>query len=262
MMKLGIIGGWEEKDFEYVKNKGLEAVEFTVNHDVDAQDFLAKAPKIKEYSEKYGVSVGSMGRWGMQRIDEKGEIIPSALSDDKAVIDAAEIIGCPVYNVGVNYTESLGFYENCRKAIEYISILLDYAKGKGIKLATYNCDWSNFVYNDKAWSVVHTALPELGIKYDASHCIGRGDDYLKELRDWGDRVYHVHLKGVVEIDGSRYDDAPAGLDQINWGALLDVLYTKNYDGMLSIEPHSSYWRGDLGERGIAFTIKYMRPYIF
>ena len=83
MMKLGIIGGWEEKDFEYVKNKGLEAVEFTVNHEVNAQEFLAKAPKIKEYSEKYGVCVGSMGRWGMLRIDEKGEIIPSALSDDK-----------------------------------------------------------------------------------------------------------------------------------------------------------------------------------
>ncbi|MBR6361589.1 MAG: TIM barrel protein, partial [Clostridia bacterium] len=170
MMKLGIIGGWEEKDFEYVKNKGLEAVEFTVNHEVDADDFLAKAPAIKGYSDKYDVAVGSMGRWGMTRIDEKGEIIPKSMHDDKAVIDAAQIIGCPVYNVGINYTESKSFYENCQIAIKYISELLDYAKDKGIKIATYNCDWSNFVYNDRAWSVIHTALPALGIQYDASHC--------------------------------------------------------------------------------------------
>ena len=103
------------------------------------------------------------------------------------------------------------------------------------------------MHNDKVWSVVHTALPDLGIKYDASHCIGRGGDYLKELRDWGDRVYHVHLKGFVYIDGEGYDDAPAGLDQITWGPLFDVLYTKDYDGMFSIEPHSNYWKGEKGE---------------
>ena len=262
MMMLGIIGGWEEKDFEYVKSKGLEAVEFTVNHNIDADEFRTKAEAIRSYSEKYGVAVGSMGRWGMDRIAGDGSIIEKSLHDDKTVIDAALIIGCPVYNVGINYIDSMTYYENCMNAIKYLSALLDYIKGKDIKLATYNCDWSNFVYNDKAWSVIHTALPELGIKYDASHCAYRGDDYMKELRDWGSRVYHVHLKGVVIIDGERYDDAPAGLDQINWGALLDVLYTKGYDGMLSIEPHSNYWTGDLGERGIDFTINYMRPFIF
>ena len=40
MMKLGIIGGWEEKDFEYVRNKGLEAVEFTVNIDGKVKDVV------------------------------------------------------------------------------------------------------------------------------------------------------------------------------------------------------------------------------
>ncbi|MBR0112841.1 MAG: sugar phosphate isomerase/epimerase, partial [Clostridia bacterium] len=175
--------------------------------------------------------------------------------------DAAAIIGCPVYNVGVNYTESKGFYENCRIAIDYLSALLDYAKDKGVKIATYNCDWANFIYNDRAWSVIHTALPALGIKYDASHCLSRRGDYLKELRDWGDRVYHVHIKGVLYIDGDGYDDAPAGLDQINWGAVMDILYTKDYDGMLSIEPHSGYWKGKKGQWGIDFTINYIRPFV-
>ena len=66
---------------------------------------------------------------------------------------------------------------------------------------------------------------------------------------------------ALYIDGEHYDDAPAGLDGINWGAHMDLLYTKNYNGVLSIEPHSSYWRGTKGEWGIDFTINYMRPYV-
>ena len=260
-MKLGIIGGWSEKDFAYVRSKGLDAVEFCVNHDVDADEFLAKAHEIKSYSDKYGIPVGSMGRWGMERVTDDGEIIPAALEADKKVIEAAGIIGCPVYNAGVNYAGNLSYYENCKVAIEYLKALLDFGRDRGVKIATYNCDWANFVYNDKAWSIIHTALPELGIKYDASHCLSRRGDYLKELRDWGDRVYHVHVKGTVYIDGDSYDDAPAGLDQINWGALIDVLYTKDYNGMLSIEPHSHFWRGLKGEWGIDFTIKYIRPFV-
>ncbi len=260
-MKLGIINGWEEGHFEYVKNKGLEAVEFCVNHNYDAKEFLDRAEEIKANSVKYGIPVGSMGRWGMERIDEDGNIIPEALQADKNLIDAASIIGCPVFNVGVNYCEKKSFHDNCITAIEYLSILLDYAKDKNVKIATYNCDWANFIYNDKAWSVIHTALPELGIKYDASHCLSRRGDYLKELRDWGDRVYHVHIKGVLYIDGDGYDDPPAGLDQINWGGLFDVLYTKNYNGMVSIEPHSGYWKGKKGQWGIDFTINYIRPFV-
>lgn len=260
-MKLGIIAGWEEKDFQYVQSKGLEAVEFTVNYNIDADEFLAKAEEIKGYSEKYNVCVGSMGRWGMERIDENGEIIPKALHDDEAVITAASIIGCPVYNCGVNYVEGKSFYENCLIAINYLKTLIDFARDKNVKIATYNCDWSNFVIEPTAWSVVHSALPELGIKYDASHCIRRDGDYLAELRDWGDRVYHVHLKGVVTIQNEGYDDAPAGLDMIQWGPHMDILYTKNYNGMLSIEPHSKYWKGKKGEWGIDFTINYMRKYV-
>ena len=56
-------------------------------------------------------------------------------------------------------------------------------------------------------------------------------------------------------------DAPAGLDMIDWKSVMDLLYTKNYDGMLSIEPHSHYWKGKKGQWGIDYTINYFRPMI-
>lgn len=260
-MKLGIINGWSEGCIEYVHNKGLEAVEFCVNYNYDSAEFLSNAYNIKSYSEKYNVSVGAIGRWGMERIDENGEIIPEAFQNDINLIEAAAIIGCPVYNCGVNYIESKSFYENCNIAIAYLSKLIEFAKNKGVKIAVYNCRWDNFIVEPKAWEVVLSALPDLGIKYDISHCIYHDGNYLAEMRDWGHRFYHFHLKGCVYFDNDVYDDAPAGLDSINWGAAMDILYTKDYNGMLSIEPHSKYWQGKKGQWGIDYTINYFKPFI-
>lgn len=260
-MKLGIINGWSEGCIKYVHDKGLDAVEFCVNHNYDSEEFLAQANDIKGYSEKYGVAVGAMGRWGMTRIDDNGDVIPEALQADKNVIEAASIIGCPVYNCGVNYVDGKSFYENCNIAIDYLGKLIEFAKDKGVKIAVYNCRWENFIVEPKAWEVVLSALPDLGIKYDISHCIYHDGNYLAEMRDWGDRFYHFHLKGCVYFDNDVYDDAPAGLDCINWGAAMDILYTKDYNGMLSIEPHSKYWKGKKGQWGIDYTINYFRPFI-
>ena len=134
-------------------------------------------------------------------------------------------------------------------------------KEKGVKIAVYNCRWNNFVNNPMAYTVIHGYLKDLYIKYDTSHCIYDGGDYLQETKDWGDRFIHVHLKGSLVIGGKRFDDPPAGMDQTNWGAILSALYAKGYNGRLSIEPHSETWKGELGDKGVDFTIKYFRGLI-
>lgn len=260
-MKLGIINGWSEDCFKYVSGKKLQAIEFCVNHNYDSAEFLSLVPQIKSYSEKYKVFVGSIGRWGANRIDENGEVIPAALQDDYNLIDAASQLGCPVFNCGCNAVEGKSFFENCNIAIDYFSRLLEYGRQRNVKIAVYNCDWANFVYNEKAWSYILGALPELGIKYDTSHCIGRRGDYLREMRDWGERIYHFHLKGSLYVNGEHYDDPPAGLDQTQWGAVMNMLYTKGYNGVVSIEPHSGNWTGARGQWGVDFTINFIKNYI-
>ncbi|MBQ7637662.1 MAG: sugar phosphate isomerase/epimerase [Clostridia bacterium] len=260
-MVLGIINGWEEGHFKAVNKLGLKAVEFCINHNYDSAEVLAKADDIKRYSDTYEVKVGSIGRWGMERIDKNGEIIPEALRHDMNLIDLASKVGCPVFNCGCNAVEGKSFDENCQIAIGYFSKLLDYARGKNVKVAVYNCDWANFVYNEKAWTVVLGALDELGIKFDTSHSINRKEDYLRVLRDWKHRVYHVHIKGNLNIAGESYDDSPAGLDTTNWPAVMSLLYIANYNGMLSIEPHSHNWRGAKGQWAVEYTIEYMKKFI-
>ena len=63
-LRLGMINGWDEKDFQYLAKKDLHYVEYCVNYYINADEFAAQVPQIKEWSEKYDVKVGSIGRWG------------------------------------------------------------------------------------------------------------------------------------------------------------------------------------------------------
>ena len=126
------------------------------------------------------------------------------LAIEYSLIDAAAELGTGIYITGCNYVDSLSYYENCSFAIAYFEKLIAYGKEKNIKIATYNCRWNNFVCNAEAYKIIHGYLKDLYIKYDTSHCINAGGDYLQETRDWGKRFIHVHLKGAVKNSKARY----------------------------------------------------------
>ena len=44
----------------------------------------------------------------------------------------------------------------------------------------------------------------------------------------------------------------------DWGSFMAILHAKGYQGGLSIEPHSENWKGDLGDKGVDYTIRFIR----
>ena len=257
-MTLGIISWIKEEDFIKAKEKGLSFVELDVND--RAEEFLSHVDEVKGYSEKYCLPVRAIGRWGSDRICKEG-ICEEEILLEYRLIDAAEKLGCTIYITGCNYVDALYYYENCGLAIAYFKKLIDYGKQKGVRIAVYNCRWNNFVCDSMAYKVIHGYLKDLYIKYDTSHCIYAGGDYLQEVKDWGDRFIHVHIKGALTINGKRFDDPPAGMDMTNWGAFLSILYAKGYQEGLSIEPHSDNWKGELGDKGVDYTIDFIQKLI-
>lgn len=257
-MKLGIIAYPKEENFKMAAEKGLDFIEYCINAGENADDFFNNLETIKSWIDKYNVKIGSIGRWGQDRIDKSGNIIQEEFDMSCKLIDAASYLGCENFVTGCNYVNELSYFDNCKSAINFFSRLLEYGNRKDVKISTYNCRWNSFVNNDRAWTMIHGHLKQLGIKYDPSHAIYEGADYLKETRDWGDRFNHIHIKGSLVIGGNRFDDPPAGLDNTNWGSFMAILYAKNYDRGLSIEPHSENWKGELGNKGVDFTIKFIR----
>lgn len=258
-MKLGMISpSHDAAGIQRIKALGLDYAEFDVN--ADDISYLNRAEIRKALSET-GVKLGAVGRWGRDRITADGSICAKQQKDEFDLIDMCAELGCPVYITGCNYVDGLSYYQNVSAAIAYFQSLIDYAAGR-VKLCVYNCSWNNYVNKPHEWDIINDHLKALGIKFDPSHTVNGGRDYLSEAALYGANFDHVHLKGTLNIDGRHIDDPPAGMDMINWGALLSILRKYNYQGMLSIEPHSATWQGELGEQGLKYTIDYFKKLLF
>lgn len=258
-MKLGMISpSHDAAGIQRIKALGLDYAEFDVN--ADDISYLNRAEIRKALSET-GVKLGAVGRWGRDRITADGSICAKEQKDEFDLIDMCAELGRPVYITGCNYVDGLSYYQNVSAAIAYFQSLIDYAAGR-VKLCVYNCSWNNYVNKPHEWDIINDHLKALGIKFDPSHTVNGGRDYLSEAALYGANFDHVHLKGTLNIDGRHIDDPPAGMDMINWGALLSILRKYNYQGMLSIEPHSATWQGELGEQGLKYTIDYFKKLLF
>lgn len=296
-MKLGIIMPPKPESFEQAKELGLDFVEFDCNpadfFGAPMAELTARQEELKAASQRAGIEVGAVGRWASHILDENGQVKPEEWDEVKAVIDFGAYLGAKHYLCSVNYVKELSYYKNITAAIQVLKDIVAYAKEKGMETAIVNCCMGgNYIRTPEQWKLVLSEVPGLGIKYDPSHSFvhgGQNGAYLEEGLEWGAHFKYCHVKGVIQRGDSReeeqwammdlakahpelkeeliaktfggsnwYDNPPAGIDVINWRAFFAILYKYGYDGYLAIEPHSPTWQGELGQKGLRYTIKYIR----
>ncbi len=259
-MRIGRINKYSAENFDQTKASGLEFIEICCNNGEEAQKMIESTDSIIENINRTGIDISSVGRWNHD-IQEGGKIAPQKLELYKTHLDAAIKVGAKTFVCGCNYDPTISLFKNYSNAIEMLGTLTEQAKDSGTRVAIQNCHWNNFLVTPNDWKIVLGELPELGIKFDASHTYNRNDDYLAELSDWCERVYHIHIKGTVHAGSKAVDDPPAGMDDLKWRSIFAILYSRGYDGDLSIEPHSRAWRGERGTAGVEFTKNFIKQFI-
>ncbi|MBQ4290404.1 MAG: sugar phosphate isomerase/epimerase [Clostridia bacterium] len=263
MMKLGMINNRPtDESLTYIKSLGLSFIEVCNNNDEESVEFSGLRPSIYEMVKRNGLSIGSIGRWN-PNANVGGNIREESYRIMERNLEDAIAVGAPTFVCSCNYDDSVSLYRNYTAAIELFGRFLDRAKGTGTSVAVCNCSWNNFVVDMETWRVVLGELPELKIKWDPSHSYHSGRDYMREVSDWGSRFAHIHVKGAVKTNGKGIADPPAGLDALPWPAIFACLYSCEYDGCLSIEPHSGAWRFDTerGKAGVKYTVDYISRFI-
>jgi sugar phosphate isomerase/epimerase len=110
--------------------------------------------------------------------------------------------------------------------------------------------------------------PAMGVTYDPSHLIRMGIDPLRFLREFVQRVYHVHGKDTELLDENRYEYgheqpptfvktipfgsiawryAIPGHGVTRWGEVMRILVENGYQGCVSIELEDANFNGPADE---------------
>lgn len=106
--------------------------------------------------------------------------------------------------------------------------------------------------------------PEFGFNFDPSHLIWQGIDPVQFIREFPDRIFHVHIKDAsVTLDGRSgincshlnfgdprrgWDFRSPGRGDVNFEEIIRALNVINYSGPLSIEWEDSGMDREFGAR--------------
>jgi sugar phosphate isomerase/epimerase len=257
-----------------------------VTHVDVAQFGQTDAARVKELAAEAGVEISGLGYYPNPLAPDREEA-KVYIDHIKKVIRAVERLGLSVMNtfIGRDWTKSVE--DNWPRFRQVWRPLVKYAADRGVKIAIENCpmlftndEWpggKNLAHSPEIWRRMFDEIPSesFGLNFDPSHLMWQQMDYIKPLREFADRIFHVHAKDV-RIDRENLDDVGIlatplkfhtpklpGLGEINWGRFLSVLGDTGYDGPVCIEVEDRTYEGSLASRKASLqqSYHYLRSFL-
>ena len=252
--------------------------------DVDGFD-EGRAKRVLRLLDEHQVSISGLGYYPNPLAPDPAEA--KVYADHlRAVMRAAKLLGVPRVNtfVGRDWTKSID--AQWPRFLDTWRPLVAYAEEQGVRIGIENCpmlfssdEWpggKNLATNPAVWRRMFADIPSasFGLNFDPSHFVWQQMDYLKPLREFRERIFHVHAKDA-RLDRDRLDDVGIlatplefhrpklpGLGEVDWGRFFSVLTDTGYDGPVCIEVEDRAYEGSLETRQAALrqALRYLRNF--
>jgi len=246
----------------------------------------AAIKRIKTLQEQTGVGISALGYY------------PNPLTTDvatarlyiehiKAVIAAAPKLGVDCVTTFVGRDRSLTIHAQWERFLETWRPLVAFAKTHGVRIAIENCpmrftedEWpggNNLAVSPAIWERMWSDLPDAhwGLNYDPSHLVLMHMDYCAPLRNYPERLHHVHAKdlrvdseardhhGIFSHPGLWHTPKLPGLGDVDWGRFFSYLTDAGYDGPVCVEVEDRAYEGSLALRlrSLRQSHDYLRQYL-
>jgi sugar phosphate isomerase/epimerase len=246
----------------------------------------AKAMSIRELLEKSGLSVSGLAYYP-NPLSPDAEEARVAVEHIKTVIRAAPLLGVSQVNTfaGRDWTRTIDAQWD--HFVETWVPIVAVAEESGARIGIENCpmiftgdEWpggKNLAATPKVWRRMFEEIPSpsLGLNFDPSHFVWQHMDYLKPLREFRDRIFHVHAKDV-RLDRNDLDDVGImatpleyhkpklpGLGEVDWGRFFSVLSDTGYEGPVCVEVEDRAYEGSLERRKQALTqsLRFLKNFV-
>lgn len=241
---------------------------------------------IKKLVQTTGVQISGLGYY------------PNCLSPDLSeaeqsvehlmqVIRAAPKLGLSQVNTFIGRDFTKGVDDNWKRLLTTWKPIVDLAEKCNVRIGIENCpmlfgedEWpggKNIATSPAIWRRLFSDLesPNLGLNYDPSHMVFQCMDYLSPMRDFIDRIFHIHAKDV-RVDRHKLNDVGIfahpklyhtpklpGLGDISWGQFFSVLGDAGYQGPVCVEVEDRLYEGTVAERveSLAQSYRYLSQFV-
>lgn len=232
---------------------------------------------IQDSLTQHGVSISGLGYYPNPLSADPHEA-ELAVSHLHKVIDAAHLLGVGVVNSFVGRDPRKSVDENWPAFLQTWRPIVEHAESRGIRIGIENCpmlfsadEWpggKNLATTPAIWRRMFADIPSpnFGLNYDPSHMIWQQMDYLAPIREFHDRLVHVHAKDA-RIERRALDDhgllaypklwhTPKipGLGDVQWGPFFGALSDSGYDGPVAIEVEDRAFEGTVEKRRESLVI--------
>lgn len=218
--------------------------------------------------------ISSVGIYGNPLTDEQ------TAKDWEEVIKAAPKFGANVVCGFSGALEDRPVDQSMGRFGEVFRPLAQLAADHGVKIAFENCDmggtWDaprwNIAHSPVAWEMMFNEVPgdTLGLEWEPCHQMVSLIDPIPQLRQWVNRVYHVHGKDatiawdVLKTKGLRGGNQfvwhrTPGFGDTNWTDVITILRQGGFTGAIDIEGwHDPIYQGDLEMTGQVHGLHYLQ----
>ena len=252
---------------------GFESFELTNWAKVEIDDLDTHAREVLDVLGDRAI-ISSIGVYGNPLTDTQ------TASDFGRLISNARHFGCAVVCGFAGALEDRPVDESMSRFTEVWGELAKIAEGEGVRIAFENCDmggsWDrpkwNIAHSPRAWEMMFDAVPSpaLGLEWEPCHQMVSLIEPLPQLRQWVDRVYHIHGKDAT-ID--RHGLATHGLrsgkpfvwhrtpgfGDTNWTDVISILRQHNWTGAIDIEGwHDPVYKDELEMTGQVHGMRYLK----
>ncbi len=243
-----------------------------------------RAGRVRSLCDETGIGLSSLGYYPNPLVPDPAEREMYA-NHLRAVIDASALldVGLVTTFVGRDHEKSLD--ENMELFEEVWPPLVEYAEQKGVKIAIENCpmlfsedEWpggKNLAISPAVWRRMFEVIPSasFGLNFDPSHLVWQGIDYARAIREFGDRLLHVHVKDERVSEDRLYehgilglgwhDPKLPGLGDVDWGSFFAALTDVGYRGpvVIEVEDRAYEYGRDGRERALRQSLRYIEPFI-